>query len=95
MEATASLKYNHNKNLILTELRIPDYDVEAVTKLAVTDSESGENKLRGITIDITNKNIPQLTFVGRARYVCYAVMGKSDKICPVKLKILLNVDLIL
>ncbi|XP_078796799.1 apolipoprotein B-100 isoform X3 [Oryzias latipes] len=68
MEATASLKYNHNKNLILTELRIPDYDVEAVTKLAVTDSESGENKLRGITIDITNKNIPQLTFVGRARF---------------------------
>uniref|UniRef100_A0A3P9M1Z9 Apolipoprotein Ba n=1 Tax=Oryzias latipes TaxID=8090 RepID=A0A3P9M1Z9_ORYLA len=90
MEATASLKYNHNKNLILTELRIPDYDVEAVTKLAVTDSEYGENKLRGITIDFTNKNIPQLTFVGRARYVCYAVMGKSGKICPVKLKILLN-----
>ncbi|KAF6724379.1 Apolipoprotein B-100, partial [Oryzias melastigma] len=67
MEVTASVKYNHNKNLILTELLIPDYDVEAVVKMAVSDSEYSEKKLRGITIDITNKNIPQLMFVGRSR----------------------------
>ncbi|XP_068573744.1 apolipoprotein B-100 isoform X2 [Cebidichthys violaceus] len=66
-EATASLKYNHNKNTVTTEVVIPDYDVEAGIKLAITDSEAKGKKMRGITIDVTNKNIPQLTLVGRTR----------------------------
>ncbi|XP_060918741.1 apolipoprotein B-100 [Labrus mixtus] len=67
MEATASLKYNYNKNTITTEVVIPDYDVEAGIKLAVTDSEAEGKTMRGITIDVTNKNIPQLSLVGRTR----------------------------
>ncbi|XP_069573561.1 apolipoprotein B-100-like [Brachyistius frenatus] len=63
-EATASLKYNRNKNIFLTEVVIPDYDVEAGIKLAVTGSNADGKK---ITIDVTNKNIPQLTLVGRSR----------------------------
>ncbi|KAM4625194.1 apolipoprotein B-100 [Polymixia lowei] len=66
-EVTASLKYNRNKNLLTTELVIPDYDVEAGIKLAVTDTNAKGKKMRGITIDVTNKNIPQLTLVGRTR----------------------------
>ncbi|KAM6969587.1 apolipoprotein B-100 [Tautogolabrus adspersus] len=66
-EATASLKYNYNKNTVTTEVVIPDYDVEAGIKLAVTDSEAKGKKMRGITIDVTNKNIPQLSLVGRTR----------------------------
>ncbi|XP_067470643.1 apolipoprotein B-100 [Thunnus thynnus] len=66
-EATASLKYNRNKNILTTEVVIPDYDVEAGIKLAVTDRDAKGMRMRGITIDITNKNIPQLTLVGRTR----------------------------
>uniref|UniRef100_A0A3B4VLD7 Apolipoprotein B n=1 Tax=Seriola dumerili TaxID=41447 RepID=A0A3B4VLD7_SERDU len=68
-EATASLKYNHNKNILTAEVAIPDYDVEAGIKLALTDSDAKGKKMRGITIDVTNRNIPQLTLVGRTRYI--------------------------
>ncbi|XP_075993729.1 apolipoprotein B-100 [Genypterus blacodes] len=66
-EATASLTYNRNKNTVTTEVVIPDYDVEAGINLAVSDTNTKGKKMRGITIDVTNKNIPQLTLVGRMR----------------------------
>ncbi|XP_059209033.1 apolipoprotein B-100 isoform X2 [Centropristis striata] len=66
-EATASLKYNRNKNTLTSELVIPDHNVEAGIKLAVTDSDAKGKKMKGITIDVTNRNIPQLTLVGRTR----------------------------
>ncbi|XP_068451587.1 apolipoprotein B-100 [Clinocottus analis] len=66
-EVTASLKYNRNKNTLTTEVVIPDYDVEAGIKLAVTDGDAKGSRMRGITIDVTNKNIPQLTLVGHTR----------------------------
>ncbi|XP_071327155.1 apolipoprotein B-100 isoform X2 [Trachinotus anak] len=66
-ETTASLKYNQNKNILTAEVVIPDYDVEAAIKLSVTDSDAKGKKMRGITIDVTNRNIPQLTLVGRTR----------------------------
>ncbi|XP_056122383.1 apolipoprotein B-100 [Rhinichthys klamathensis goyatoka] len=66
-EATAVVKYNRNKNLLTTDLQIPDYDLEAGIKLAVTDSSAKGKKMRGITIDVTNKDIPQLSLVGHAR----------------------------
>ncbi|KAM9355030.1 apolipoprotein B-100 [Pholidichthys leucotaenia] len=67
-EITASLKYNRNKNVFSTEVVIPNYDVEAGITLAVTDGGADRNKMRGITVDVTNKNIPQLTLVGHARH---------------------------
>uniref|UniRef100_A0A3B4ALQ0 Vitellinogen open beta-sheet domain-containing protein n=1 Tax=Periophthalmus magnuspinnatus TaxID=409849 RepID=A0A3B4ALQ0_9GOBI len=59
-ELTTSLKYNLNKNIVLTEFNIPDYDIEAGIKFAL-DSDPTAPGLRGITIDVTNKNIPQLS----------------------------------
>ena len=69
LEATASLKYNRNKNTLTTEVAIPDYDVEAGIRLAVIESDARGKKMRGITIDVTNRNIPQLTLVGHTRYI--------------------------
>ncbi|XP_050990114.1 apolipoprotein B-100 [Labeo rohita] len=66
-EATAVVKYNRNKNILTTDFQIPDYDLEAGIKLAVTDSIAKGKKMRGITIDVTNKDIPQLSLVGHAR----------------------------
>lgn len=51
----------------MADVVIPHYNVEAGIKLAVTDSEARRNKMHGITIDVTNRNIPQLTLVGRTR----------------------------
>uniref|UniRef100_A0A8C5DVG6 Vitellogenin domain-containing protein n=1 Tax=Gouania willdenowi TaxID=441366 RepID=A0A8C5DVG6_GOUWI len=65
--ATITLKYNRNKQTVSSELIIPDCDIEAGIKLAVTDSDVDGTKIRGINIDVTNKNIPQLSLVGRAR----------------------------
>ncbi|KAF7201026.1 apolipoprotein B-100 isoform X2 [Nothobranchius furzeri] len=66
-EATASLKYNRNKHLVSSEIKIPDYDVEAGINLAVTSSEHKGEKMQILTLDVTNKNVPQLSLVGRAR----------------------------
>ncbi|KAM8915788.1 apolipoprotein B-100 isoform 2-T3 [Spinachia spinachia] len=66
-EVTASLKYNHNKNTLTTEVSIPDYDVEAGVKLTVIDSNAEGPRMRGITVDVTSNNIPQLTLIGHTR----------------------------
>ncbi|XP_020787230.2 LOW QUALITY PROTEIN: apolipoprotein B-100 [Boleophthalmus pectinirostris] len=65
-ELAASLKYNMNKNTVLTEFNIPDYDIEAGVKFALS-SDPRAPELRGITIDVTNKNIPQLSLIARTR----------------------------
>ncbi|XP_061650137.1 apolipoprotein B-100 isoform X2 [Phyllopteryx taeniolatus] len=66
-EATASLKYNCNKNILTTEVVIPKYDVELGIRMAGVDSDANQNNMRGITLEVTSKNIPQLTLVGRTR----------------------------
>nr|XP_694827.7 apolipoprotein B-100 [Danio rerio] len=66
-EATAVVKYNRNRSILTTDLQIPDYDLEAGIKLAVTDTNAKGKKMRGITIDVTNRDIPQLSIVGHAR----------------------------
>ncbi|KAI1895133.1 hypothetical protein AGOR_G00103160 [Albula goreensis] len=66
-EATATLKYNRNRNTLSADVQIPDLDVEAGIKLATSDSTVKGKKMRAITFDVTNKNIPQLSVVGRAR----------------------------
>ncbi|XP_061600428.1 apolipoprotein B-100 [Cololabis saira] len=67
VEATASFKYDRNTNIMSAEVLIPDYDVEAGIRLAVADGVYEGKKIQGITIDVTNKNVPQLTLIGRAR----------------------------
>ena len=66
-EATAILKYNRNKNIFTTEVNIPDFDMELGIKLAVTDTNVKGKKMKGVTFDVTNKHIPQLTLVARTR----------------------------
>ncbi|XP_053193160.1 apolipoprotein B-100-like [Scomber japonicus] len=63
-EATATLKYNRNRNVFTTQIQIPDFDVEAGVKVGMTDSNT---KGKSITLEITNKNVPQLSLIGRAQ----------------------------
>lgn len=64
VEATATMKYNRNRNVFTTQIQIPDFDVEAGIKVGMTDSIS---KGKSITFEISNKNVPQLSLIGRAR----------------------------
>lgn len=66
-EATATMKYNRNKNIFTTDLQVPDYDFEAGLRLTAGDSNVRGRKMRGFTIDVTNKNVPQLSLVARTR----------------------------
>ncbi|KAJ8377729.1 hypothetical protein AAFF_G00254020 [Aldrovandia affinis] len=78
-EATGTMKYNRNRNVLTTDFQIPDYDVETGIKIGVSDSSSKGKK---ITLDIINKNVPQLSLVGRAKFE-----GATDGMLQVQLTI--------
>ncbi|MEQ2309852.1 hypothetical protein AMECASPLE_002761 [Ameca splendens] len=63
-EATATIKYNRNRNVLTTQIQIPDIDVEAGIKIGMTDSSV---KGKSLTIEFSNKNVPQLSLTGRAK----------------------------
>ena len=63
-EATATMKYNRDRNVFTTQVQIPDFDVEAGVKIGMTD---GSTKGKALTLEISNKNVPQLTLIGRAK----------------------------
>uniref|UniRef100_UPI0037E98079 apolipoprotein B-100-like n=1 Tax=Semicossyphus pulcher TaxID=241346 RepID=UPI0037E98079 len=63
-EATATMKYNRNRNVFTTQVQIPDFDVEAGIKVGMTDSSA---KGKSITLEISNKNVPQISLIGRAK----------------------------
>ncbi|XP_034555340.1 apolipoprotein B-100-like [Notolabrus celidotus] len=63
-EATATMKYNRNRNVFTTQVQIPDFDVEAGIKVGMTDSSA---KGKSIILEISNKNVPQISLIGRAK----------------------------
>ncbi|XP_031178438.1 apolipoprotein B-100-like [Sander lucioperca] len=65
-EARAIMKYNRRKNVITADIQIPDYDVEAGLRLGVVNGNTKGKGTHSISLDFINKNIPQLSLVGRA-----------------------------
>uniref|UniRef100_A0A8C4GUU3 Vitellogenin domain-containing protein n=1 Tax=Dicentrarchus labrax TaxID=13489 RepID=A0A8C4GUU3_DICLA len=63
-EGMTMMKYNRNRNVFTTQIEIPDFDVEAGVKIGLTDSSA---RGKTITLEITNKNVPQLSLIGRAK----------------------------
>lgn len=63
-EASVNMKYNRNRNVFTTTVQIPDYDVETGIRIGMADSSS---KGKALTFEITNKNIPQLSLISRAK----------------------------
>lgn len=63
-EATLTMKYNRNRNVFTTQVEIPDFDIEAGIKVGMTDSAT---RGKSITFEISNKNVPQLSLIGRAK----------------------------
>ena len=67
MEARATMKYNRRKNVLTTDIQIPDYDVEAGFRLGVADGSAKSKGTYAITLDIINKNVPQLSLLASAK----------------------------
>ncbi|KAK5884319.1 hypothetical protein CesoFtcFv8_018155 [Champsocephalus esox] len=63
-EATATMKYNRNKNVFTTQIQVPDFDVEAGVKIGMTDSIA---KGQSIVLEISSNNVPQLSLIGSAK----------------------------
>lgn len=66
-EARAIVKYNRRRNVITADVQIPDYDVEAGMRLGLVDGNTRGRGTHSISLDFVNKNIPQLSLVGRAK----------------------------
>ncbi|KAJ0026596.1 hypothetical protein NQD34_017596 [Periophthalmus magnuspinnatus] len=66
-EARAILKYNRRRNVVTAEVQIPDCDVEAGLRLGIVDGNTKGKGTHSISLDLINKNIPQLSLVGRAK----------------------------
>merc|ERR1719495_795612 len=66
-EATATVMYNRGKNVLTTDFQIPDYDLEAGFRLGVVDANTKGNGAYAVSLDLINKNIPQLSLIARAK----------------------------
>ncbi|XP_041105775.1 apolipoprotein B-100-like isoform X2 [Polyodon spathula] len=68
-EATATMKYNRNKMTFSSDLQIPDYDVQVGINVGVKDEGMFKGKKTyGLNIGVSNKNVPELTLLGRVRF---------------------------
>ncbi|KAM4600708.1 apolipoprotein B-100-like [Polymixia lowei] len=81
-EATATVKYNRRKHVLTTDIQIPDYDLEAGFRLGVVDGNTKGKGTHSISLDLINKNIPQLSLVGRAK-----LEAMRDSMLQVKLMV--------
>lgn len=61
------MKYNRKKNTITANVLIPDFDVDAGLRLGVVDWNTKGKGTHSVSLDLINKNIPQLSLVGRAK----------------------------
>ncbi|XP_041661447.1 apolipoprotein B-100-like [Cheilinus undulatus] len=66
-EATVLVKYNRRKNVLTADIQVPDFDVEAGFRLGIVDGNTKGKGTHSISLDLINKNIPQLSMVGRAK----------------------------
>ncbi|XP_020795614.2 LOW QUALITY PROTEIN: apolipoprotein B-100-like [Boleophthalmus pectinirostris] len=77
MEALLLLKYNRNKNVLSSQLQIPDLDVETGVRLGMSDSSS---RGKTLTLEVSNHNVPQLSLIARAK-----VQGMTEGLAQVQL----------
>lgn len=66
-EAKVSLKYSQSRKVLVAEVLVPHYDVEAGFKITVTDSDSDVSRMFGTSIDVTNRKVPVMNLLGQTR----------------------------
>ncbi|XP_019909282.2 apolipoprotein B-100 isoform X2 [Esox lucius] len=66
-EATATTKYNWNKNVLTTDIQVPDFDLEARLRMGVVDGSAMGKGTHSISLDLLKNNVPTLSLVGSTR----------------------------
>lgn len=51
----------------MAEVLIPHYNIKSDAKITVADSDSEVNRMFGISVDVTNRNIPVMSLLGQTR----------------------------
>ncbi|KAM5291763.1 apolipoprotein B-100 [Ctenodactylus gundi] len=64
-EASLMFKYNRWSRTLSSEMQIPDFDVDLGTILRVSDESTEDKKSHKLTLDIQNKKITEVVFMGR------------------------------
>ncbi|XP_062892635.1 apolipoprotein B-100 [Mobula hypostoma] len=67
-ELAAEIKYNPNKHSLTADVQIPKFDVGFGMKLGAEDKSVQDRTAYFARFDVRNKNIPEVTFKGRASY---------------------------
>ncbi|XP_069742513.1 apolipoprotein B-100 [Narcine bancroftii] len=68
IEAATEIKYNINKNILTADVEFPKFDIEFGMKLAAEDKSATDRTSYVVRFDVTNKNIPEVTFKGRTSF---------------------------
>ncbi|XP_008586190.1 PREDICTED: apolipoprotein B-100 [Galeopterus variegatus] len=63
-EATMMFKYNRQSMTLSSEVQIPNFDIDLGTVLRVSDESAEDKKSYKLTLDIQNKKITEVTFLG-------------------------------
>ncbi|RVE55741.1 hypothetical protein OJAV_G00229140 [Oryzias javanicus] len=64
IEATAVMKFNRKKNILMMDVQIPDFDIEDGIRLGFVDGKKGKGT-NSVTFEFLHKNLPELTLIGR------------------------------
>lgn len=61
--------FDRQKYSVSADFQVPDYDLEAGLRIGAVDPSTKGKATHSIQIDFTNKNIPQASLIGLAKYV--------------------------
>lgn len=75
--------FNRRENTLSAEFQIPDYDIEAGIRIGAADPSNKGKGTHSIQIDFINRNIPQASLVGLAKYVFIQVLYSIYKYATV------------
>ncbi|KFP80367.1 Apolipoprotein B-100, partial [Apaloderma vittatum] len=67
-EATLTFRYNRDRKILTSDVRIPDVDVDFGTNFRITDESIPGKKAYTLVLDFNNKKISEVTLTGQIRY---------------------------
>ncbi|XP_009962660.3 apolipoprotein B-100 [Tyto alba] len=67
-EATLTFRYNRDRKILTSDVRIPDVDVDFGTNFRITDESIPGKKAYNFVLDFNNKKISEVTLSGQIRY---------------------------
>ncbi|NWJ03200.1 APOB protein, partial [Crypturellus undulatus] len=67
-EATLTFRYNRDRRILTSDVRVPDIDVDFGTNFRITDESVSGKKAYTLILDLLNKRVSEATLTGQIRY---------------------------